>query len=59
VIDQLLTAGADSVSTAVFLPADERRVLVDTWADRAVQAPPPDGRELAVMVRWRFLTTSR
>ena len=29
--------------------------LFDTTTDSSVTAPPPDGRELAVMVAWRFL----
>jgi len=59
VIDGALTAGADTLEAAVFLPSGEQRVLIETWADRSVIAPPPDGRELAVMVRWRFAPTSR
>ncbi|HUR34733.1 MAG TPA: O-antigen ligase family protein [Vicinamibacterales bacterium] len=59
VVDAALTAAADSVSVPVLLPEGEKRVLIETRADRAVMAPPPDGRELAVMVRWRFRPSSR
>ncbi|MBS1816588.1 MAG: hypothetical protein JSU08_01535 [Acidobacteria bacterium] len=59
VIDTALTAGADSVTVPVLLPERETRMLVDTQTSRVVVAPPPDGRELGVMVRWRFRQTSR
>jgi hypothetical protein len=57
--DGTLTAGADTIKKAVLLPGGERRALIETWADHAVSAPAGDGRELALMVRWRFLPSSR
>lgn len=54
VIDDELTAGAPTVTTAVPLRDGQRRVLIETWTDRAVVAPPPDGRTLALMLRWQF-----
>ena len=57
--DGTLTAAADTVTKEVLLPSDERRALIETWADHAVTAPSPDGRELALMVRWRFRPSSR
>ena len=59
VFDGTLTAGADTIKKAVFLPAGEERALIETWADHAVTAPGGDGRELALMVRWRFIPSSR
>jgi hypothetical protein len=59
VIDAVLKVGADSVTQSVMLPAGAERVLIETSTDRAVVAPSPDNRELALMVRWRFLPTSR
>ena len=59
VIDGMLTAGADTIKKPVFLPAGEERALIETWADHAVTAPGSDGRELALMVRWRFVPSSR
>lgn len=54
VIDTELTAGTTEVRGQVLLPDGARAVVVDTWAERATTLPPPDGRELAIMVRWRF-----
>jgi len=59
VIDGTLTAGNDTIKKPVFLPAGEERALIETWADHAVTAPAGDGRELALMVRWRFIPSSR
>jgi hypothetical protein len=53
-IDRLITADDTVVNQQVVLPADERRVLIETWADRAVEAPAPDGRLVSMQVRWRF-----
>jgi hypothetical protein len=57
--DGTLTATADTVTREILLPSGERRALIETWADHAVTAPAPDGRELALMVRWRFRPSSR
>ena len=59
VIDGELTAKARAITKSVLLPEDERRVLVELWTERSEIAPPPDGRELALMVRWHFSTASR
>lgn len=55
VIDDALSADHDVVTRTVVLPLGQYRMLIDTTADSSVTAPPPDGRELAVMVTWRFL----
>jgi hypothetical protein len=55
VIDERLTGDAPSVTRSIPLPPGERRVLIETRADRSVVAPPPDGRALALQVRWRFV----
>jgi hypothetical protein len=56
VIDGELTGEAPSITQQVPIPPGEQRVLIETWADRSVVAPPPDGRELALQVRWRFVS---
>jgi hypothetical protein len=58
VIDEALTSANSAVTRTVNIPAGEARALIDVWADRALTAPPPDTRELAVMVRWRFVAPS-
>lgn len=58
VIDGSLTTGANTLMQTVTIPAGEARALIDIWTDRSITAPPPDGRELAVMVRWRFVAPS-
>ena len=58
VVDTTLTSANNSVTHIVTIPAGEQRALIDIWADRAITAPPPDARELAVMVRWRFVAPS-
>jgi hypothetical protein len=54
VIDTRLTSDAPLATERVPLPAQPRRVLIETESDHAVQMPPPDSRELALQVRWRF-----
>jgi hypothetical protein len=54
IIDCDLSAESPAVEETLTLPEGERRVLIDTAADRSALAPPPDGRELAVQVRWHF-----
>jgi hypothetical protein len=54
IIDTKLSPTAPVVEKTVLLPAGERRVLVETATDRSATAPPPDGRELALQVRWSF-----
>lgn len=55
VIEATLRPGQESVTASITLPDRYRYAVVDTSADSAVVAPPPDGRELAVMVSWRSL----
>jgi hypothetical protein len=59
VIDDRLTVETPSVTRTVALRDRQRRVLIETWTDRAVVAPPPDGRALGLMLRWRFSTPPR
>ena len=54
-IDDVLSPQHDAVTKRVVLPLGPYRMLLDTTADSSVTAPPPDGRELAMMVAWRFL----
>jgi hypothetical protein len=54
-----LTADAPEVHARRLLSDGTTAVVVDTWADRATTLPPPDGRELAMMVRWRFAPSWR
>lgn len=55
-IDTTLRDGSRA-TTAVLLPADQRRVVLDTWASRAVRPSDfgvADARELGLMVKWEF-----
>ena len=54
VLDGRLTTAAPSLTKSVFLRDGEQRVLIETWANRSVRALPPDRRDLALMLRWRF-----
>ncbi len=53
-IDATLSADTPDVRAQRLLPDGTTAVVVDTWAERSTTLPPPDGRELAMMVRWRF-----
>jgi hypothetical protein len=55
VIDAVISPEQPAVTKTVVLPPGRYRMLIDTTADSSVTAPPPDGRELAMMVAWRFL----
>ena len=54
-LDAVLTADAPSVTGDVHVGSQVGSVLLETNADRTTQTPPPDGRELGAIVRWRFL----
>lgn len=54
VIDGTLTADQRTITQTLPLTGSVPRVLVETWTDRTETAPPPDGRELGLMVRWSF-----
>jgi hypothetical protein len=54
IVDSELTIESPVVEKTLILPAGERRVLVETVSDRSATAPRPDGRDLALQVRWRF-----
>jgi O-antigen ligase len=54
IVDSELTIESPVVEKTLILPAGERRVLVETASDRSATAPRPDGRDLALQVRWRF-----
>jgi hypothetical protein len=56
VTDTRLTS-AEPVTTQVSLPRGGRRVVLETWASRAVnprELGVPDDRELGLLVRWSF-----
>ena len=53
-IDATLSADTPDVRAQRLLPDGTTAVVIDTWAERSTTLPPPDGRELAMMVRWRF-----
>ncbi len=54
VIDATLTVDTPEVIAQQLQPDGTAAVVVDTWAERAATPPPPEQRELAMMVRWRF-----
>jgi hypothetical protein len=54
VIDTELTTANPSAMTSVQLPDEKGRVMIETWTDHSFTPPPPDTRELALMVRWSF-----
>jgi len=58
-IDATLSGDIPEVRVQRLLPDGTKAVVVDTWAERATTLPPPDGRELAMMVRWRFASALR
>ena len=58
-VDATLSVDTTEVRVQRLLPDGTRAVVVDTWAERATTLPPPDGRELAMLVRWRFLGALR
>ena len=58
-VEGTLTADAPELRAQRLLPDGTTAVVVDTWAERATTLPPPDGRELAMMVRWRFSAAQR
>ena len=54
VIDGAITADARTLTQSVPLDPALTRTLIETWVDRTETAPPPDGRELGLMLRGRF-----
>lgn len=54
VIDGVLTADARTITQTVPLDPSLKRTLVETWVERSETAPPPDGRDLGLMLRGRF-----
>ncbi len=58
-IDATLSADTPEVRAQRLLPDGTAAVVIDTWAERATTLPPPDGRELAMMVRWHFTAALR
>lgn len=58
IIDTALTTSAPTITKQVLVPAGHPRVVVDTWAERAVTLPLPDGRDVAMQVGWRGASTA-
>jgi hypothetical protein len=54
IIDGTLTADTPALTQTLPLASAGARTLIETWTDRTETAPPPDGRELGLMVRWTF-----
>jgi hypothetical protein len=54
VFDDDLTFDRRTLTRDLTLESAGSPVLIETWTDRVVTAPPPDGRELGLMVRWQF-----
>jgi hypothetical protein len=52
VIDQPLTIAQPVATAPVFVRPGQSHVFIETWSDRSVTAP--EGRELALQLRWRF-----
>jgi hypothetical protein len=56
--DRWLTRITEPVTTHVFLPPDERWVLIETQVDRTLKPRDlgvTDNRELGLLTTWRFI----